>query len=192
MKKIKKYFPLITGLVILLSVAAYGTRAYFTDSAEEQVGINLTLGTVSVSSQSEEWQYVPNNGVNSDIEGISESEPSKDGTIEYARPGDAFTKVFTFTNKGTLEQILTFDSNGNDSVGAFDVSWEGSIFDENNSIILPKNHGTEVTMKISVPLNGNEAVAFSKEGANSNNKVKNINQFIGSSVKVQAEQTNAK
>lgn len=191
MQKIKKYFPLITGLVILLSVAAYGTRAYFSDSTEEQAGIDLTLGSVDVSSKSNEWKYNPNGEVNNDIEGLSETGFSVNGTITDARPGDAFSKIFTFKNTGSLAQVLTFDSMGNESVGSFTIDWIDSSFDENNSIILEPEAKATVTMKISVPLNENEAVAFSNEGANTNNKIKDVNNFIGDTVGVKAVQANA-
>ena len=111
MKKIKNFYPLIVGVVLLVSVAAYGTRAYFSDSTEEQANIKLTLGNVEVTSLSEPWVYTPLNTSNNNqlnvegMENISSENPTLKQTakVTNVRPGDSFKKIFTFTNTGSLD-----------------------------------------------------------------------------------------
>ena len=115
MKKIKNFYPLIVGVVLLVSVAAYGTRAYFSDSTEEQANIKLTLGNVEVKSESSEWKYEPNESASIyndqlQIEGNEEitntEELGESVSIKNVRPGDSFSKTFTITNNGTLDATV--------------------------------------------------------------------------------------
>lgn len=55
--KKRKKLPLLLGALLLISLVAYGTRAYFSDSATEQAGIKLELGNVKIESVSTGWEY---------------------------------------------------------------------------------------------------------------------------------------
>lgn len=120
MKNIKKYYPLIVGLVLLLSVAAYGTRAYFSDSTREDAGIELQLGSVDIYSESRSWEYTPiNKTSNKELlvkkGGIFVSPENfndlklEQTEIKNVLPGDSFSKVFTFENKSSLETQIKFN-----------------------------------------------------------------------------------
>src|SRR5690606_16398859 len=100
MKNIKKYYPLIVGLVLLISVAAYGTRAYFTDSTKEDAGIDLILGDVDITTDTtQNWMYVPigeknENLKNNENEIGTSNELGDKVLLTDARPGDSFSKIF--------------------------------------------------------------------------------------------------
>lgn len=198
MKNIKKIYPLIVGLVLLISVAAYGTRAYFSDSTKEDANIKLTLGNVDINGASKEWQYTPDvenkqltvKGANSDGTPIDKKAPIKDEmlakevTIENARPGDSFKKKFTFTNVGSLDQTVKF-STENKSKGLFMIEWENNNFDENNAITLEPTDEVSVTMVVTIKKN------VDPEWLKENKQHTDISEFVGSTIDVTAAQTNA-
>lgn len=120
MKNIKKFYPLIVGLVLLISVAAYGTRAYFSDSTKQDSGIKLQLGSVDISSSSEQWIYKPTSGRSNEellvkqdgvfVRTTNFNDLKLEQTeIKNVLPGDSFSKVFTFENKSTLETQIKFN-----------------------------------------------------------------------------------
>ena len=121
MKKIKKYYPLIVGLVLLISVAAYGTRAYFTDSTSQEAGIELKLGSVEIKGVSDNWEY-NNKNVNdkqledTDGNSLNGTKFSEKETFTNVKPGDSFTKTFTFTNESTLNSTFHFSEDINKAV----------------------------------------------------------------------------
>ncbi|WHZ31995.1 hypothetical protein QNK01_11180 [Desemzia incerta] len=200
MKNIKKYYPLIVGLVLLISVAAYGTRAYFSDSTKEDAGIDLTLGNVDVTSSSESWMYATeskNNNMSvkgaekeSDTKSTVKVETNKQELLKFVditntRPGDSFSKKFTFKNTGSLDQVLTFDSKDNKTDGIFVVSWEKTGLDENESIILPPKEEFTATMTVTVDLTNAE-----QEYNEVTAKHVDSNNFVGKTVEVKTKQTN--
>ena len=222
MKIIKKYYPLIVGLVLLISVAAYGTRAYFSDSTSQEAGIELTLGNVHVTGSSNEWFYNIEQGdhINHDlsVEGKAEKDDTKSKIdvkavnekldkfvdIKNARPGDSFKKTFTFTNKGTLSQNLTFKSinrnkgYGNNSI--FDIKWvdesNTSVFNNDDindyTVTLEKEDSITATMIVTVA--NQDGGNYSTDGSTANTIVStdiNSNRFIGETVEATAEQTEA-
>lgn len=205
MKKIKKYFPLFIGLVLLLSVAAYGTRAYFSDSTTEQAGIELTLGTVDIEGTTKNWQYNQfgeneNNGklVVNDKTQLASADLGKEANIKNARPGDSFSKEFTFTNMGSLDQKVTFLEDNNSSNYMFNISWETAILNEdgetenvpikvgNYTILEPKGF---VTAKMTVSVNMIDVKQDYNEGTKLNID-SSLKEFIGKSITVEAAQTN--
>lgn len=123
MEKIKKFYPLIVGLVLLISVAAYGTRAYFSDSTTQEAGIELRLGNVDIKGDSSGWTYNSkgsNDNQLKDKDGTLVSGTKFNGieTFTNVKPGDSFTKSFTFTNKSTLNSTFSFNENiTNDNSG---------------------------------------------------------------------------
>ncbi|WP_188204854.1 hypothetical protein [Desemzia incerta] len=200
MKNIKKFYPLIVGLVFLISVAAYGTRAYFSDSTSEDAGINLTLGNVDVTSDSESWVYATESQNNNMVVEGAETKSGTKSTVKVdsneqkllkfvditnARPGDSFSKKFTFTNTGSLDQVLTFDSKDNKTDGIFVVSWEKTGLDENESIILAPKEEFTATMTVTVDLTNAE-----QEYNEVTAKHVDSNNFVGKTVEVKTKQTN--
>ncbi|MFL2133078.1 hypothetical protein [Desemzia sp. FAM 24101] len=114
MNKIKKYYPLIVGLVLLISVAAYGTRAYFSDSTSQEAGIKLTLGDVKIKGESFNWVY-NSKGINDnqlkDSKGnlIDKTKLTSTADFTNVKPGDSFTKKFKFTNDSSLKTTFSFE-----------------------------------------------------------------------------------
>ncbi|MFL2105888.1 hypothetical protein [Desemzia sp. FAM 23991] len=206
MNKIKKLYPLIVGVVLLVSVAAYGTRAYFSDSTNLDSNIELTLGDVNINSDSSQvWKYAPleeayNDQLKDEIGATLITETTtleKSEQIMNVRPGDAFTKDYKFTNEGSLSQKISFKSNKNDlnnDDSIFNVEWlykdkDNDIIDTDdntNPIILTPNTSITATMKISVKTNGYDGVFGEKQ----NNETIPEYDFIGETVTVEAVQTN--
>lgn len=211
MKKIKKYYPLIVGLVLLISVAAYGTRAYFSDSTKQETGIDLTLGNVHVTGSSESWKYISTgDDINTDL--VTEDDKKvttiddlgKAINLKNVRPGDSFKKTFTFKNEGTLSQTVTFKSvnrnkgYGNNSI--FDIKWvdesNSSVFnnDDINDYTVTLEKEGSITATMIVTVTNDNKVNYSTDGETANTIASteiNINKFIGETVEATANQTKA-
>lgn len=99
----KNKLPLLLGILLLISAAAYGTRAYFTDSATEQAGIELKLGNVAVKSESSDWKYNrEGEGEKAILYETTDLDGNKKVSYTNVSPGDTFTKNFIFKNTGSL------------------------------------------------------------------------------------------
>lgn len=212
MNKIKKLYPLIVGVVLLVSVAAYGTRAYFSDSTTEQVGIDLEMGSVRVEDTSNNWSYTSetvekNLNLLNKNESLDVNPLEKDVRLTNVRPGDSFEKTFTFTNTGSLDQIVTFGyvDAGDKEVevptdNIFDIKW---VKDNTPTEVDVKQINTlkettlipgktvKVKMIVSIPLNITTGIKFDESGANASKPTLNVNKFVGNTIKVEAVQTNA-
>lgn len=197
MKKIKKFYPLIVGLVLLISVAAYGTRAFFSDSTKEDAGIELTLGDVEITPKGKEWKYITNTETKNTVlknNGDTNFDPSNMGTnieITDARPGDSFSKEFEFENTGSLVQSVTFVTT-KDAPNIFEVTWENidstNKFNESTPVTLEPKDTVTLRMTVSVILNTDAE----QHGTSANNKTKSKewNQLVEQSIAVTAVQTN--
>lgn len=128
-----KKLPILLGTLLIISVAAYGTRAYFSDSASQQADIKLELGNIDINSVEKDWFYTPERGIaNSVLMGkttgvVSGMEITKQEALNITnvQPGDQFTRIFTFENVGTLEQKVTVDNTVlSDPSSIFDVKLE--------------------------------------------------------------------
>lgn len=111
----KKSLPLLLLALLMISVGAYGTRAYFSDSKEQTGDIQIELGSVNVEFTSEKWIYTGNNP---DIEVnkakiAPNSQIELKSTVNNARPGDTFTRKFTLKNTGTLTQKVVIQNTFN-------------------------------------------------------------------------------
>lgn len=113
----RKKLPLLLGALLIISVAAYGTRAYFSDSATQQADIQLSLGNLDIESVDSKWIYTPeNDNVNSALlAGGSPVTINMDITpdaknITNVQPGDQFERIFKFKNEGSLEQVVTVNN----------------------------------------------------------------------------------
>ncbi|MER2225926.1 MAG: hypothetical protein ABS916_02630 [Carnobacterium sp.] len=109
----RKKLPLLLGALLIISVAAYGTRAYFSDSSTVQGDIQLSLGNVDISTENTKgWKYEPlavtgtpeldkNKNLSANVD---KDESITDATdIKNVRPGDSFTKKYIIENKGSLD-----------------------------------------------------------------------------------------
>ena len=116
----RKKLPLLLGALLIISVAAYGTRAYFSDSATQQADIKLELGNLEIESVVEPvktWIYAPvDNKANNVLMGASDVKAGMSISnaqalnITNVQPGDQFERTFTFKNVGTLEQKVTVNN----------------------------------------------------------------------------------
>ncbi len=205
MKNIKKFYPLIVGLVLLISVAAYGTRAYFSDSTDVDADIELTLGDVYVTTDTtKDWMYVPIGEKNTDLKnyGNKIGNPNELGDkvrLTDARPGDSFSKVFVFSNTGSLKQKVNFLPT-NKSKDIFDIKWEKINNDteevvgeltENDSFELEAKGTMSLKMTVSVTLDKVNAEEHNvKDSANSSEKTTDLNKLMTETINVTAVQTN--
>lgn len=187
MKKTKKYFPLVVGCIILLSVVAYGTRAWFTDSASEEAGIELTLGNVEITSEADSWKYEPENTeynkqliVSDKTLDAQESSLGETVKIKNARPGDSFSKVFTFKNIGSLASKVAINHDMTSDIPApfsatFEVTeisktlsnYKGETVPEtvspDNGVILKGNEEAKIELVLTVDTNTENEFNYQKE-----------------------------
>lgn len=195
MQKTKKYFPLIVGLVVLLSVAAYGTRAYFSDSTGEQAGIELTLGDIDVTTEHGLWMYdTETSEQNANLEEGGNPVKGKElnGSevkLTHARPGDTFSKVFTFKNTGSLDQVLTFSPSNNNSNSIFKITWDTTKLDNNNALVAV-TESVDVKMYVSV-IKNEYPEALNEEKSANKKETNSFNTLVKENVTVTAVQTNA-
>ncbi|MDN5373025.1 MAG: hypothetical protein PWR19_2071 [Carnobacterium sp.] len=154
----RKKLPLLLGALLIISVAAYGTRAYFSDSATQQADIQLTLGNLDIESVGSKWKYTPeNDNVNSAllangaaVTNNMEITPLNAKNITNVQPGDQFTRIFTFKNIGSLVQNVTVNN-----VVTNDVT---SIF--NATFIRVEDDGTDSSDQGTVALNPTGSVNY--------------------------------
>lgn len=115
----KKSLPLLLLALLMISVGAYGTRAYFSDSATQKGDIQIELGNVKVEFTSEKWMYTGNNpDIKANEKKISTNSPiDLRSIVKNARPGDTFTRKFTLKNSGSLAQkvVITNKFNTDDN-----------------------------------------------------------------------------
>ncbi|WP_313468284.1 hypothetical protein [Carnobacterium sp.] len=173
--------PLLLGILLLISAAAYGTRAYFTDSATEQAGIKLELGNVKIENKSTAWTY--------NEQGQAKFETQDEGKVLYTNVsgGDSFTKHFIFKNTGSLvskiklEQDIVKEENANplvseDKVYSYDegpytikiTSDKMNFIDLINGAKLESGETLDIQMEISLnpDLNNEKYNRSDKDGGN--------------------------
>lgn len=151
----RKKLPLLLGALLVISVAAYGTRAYFSDSATQQADIKLELGNLDINSVDSKWKYTPEHGIvntallagKTEIKDGVEIDKTDAKNIKNVQPGDQFERTFIFTNVGNLAQNVTF-KNTVTSDGIFNVDFEQ--VDDNGSALPEQNNSTEINSKKSV------------------------------------------
>lgn len=133
-----KKLPILLGTLLIISVAAYGTRAYFSDSAKQQANIVLELGNVDISTdKTSDWDYEPLK----DIKGLDNANyyndrliqetkvndkkldaDNKEFTFRNVRPGDSFKRDYTIKNNGSLDakiDVVLSNSNINIEDGVY-------------------------------------------------------------------------
>lgn len=201
----RKKLPLLLGALLIVSMAAYGTRAYFSDSAEQQADIKLTLGNLDINPVDEKgWKYVPLGGKeNSALTEIFENEKPKNNTeltetyaadIKYVQPGDQFERIFVFENIGELAQKVKV-TNGVVDEGIFDVSFQqvdsptGNNPREAEETTIQKDDKVYYKMNIAVKTGD----GINEQYNNQNGQTVNddlVFDALETAVKVDAEQTN--
>jgi hypothetical protein len=206
----KKVLPLLLAGILLLSAGAYGTRAFFTDSAEQEVGIKLTLGDLDIKSENSViWKYTPEKGIDNvmhsyDVNDLLVVKDKSDTvidlgsavkdsydldtkiTVSNVRPGDAFEREFTFTNNGSLTQRIKINDEvlKDKEVAPYSVSLTGKVDTTgvNNGFILEKGKSVKYTIKIEV---------LSSVGNAFNNTNKIALDYFTDNLTITAEQPNA-
>ncbi|WP_407370929.1 TasA family protein [Carnobacterium sp.] len=197
-----KKLPLLLGTLLIISVAAYGTRAYFSDSAKQQGNIELSLGTVDISTDNTTmWEYKPlTTGDNLDVTKAKNDklvEVKQEDNVKYTnvRPGDSFVRTYSIKNTGSLDvkvnlssanipvQLSTVEKNGEFTDGPFKITIKGL---EENFLLAPDVEKT-YTVAITVdPLIGNEFNATALDQA------KFTKDYLKEAITVKAVQTNSK
>ena len=209
-----KKLPILLGTLLIISVAAYGTRAYFSDSASQQADIKLELGNIDINSVEKDWFYTPERGIaNSVLMGkttgvVSGMEITKEEAqnITNVQPGDQFTRIFTFENVGTLEQNVTVNNVVNNDVKSiFNATFirvdnDGKdLLEQGTTVTLKPNEFVNYKMVISVKTDNsfnsthNRAGNVTAEDKHKLNAIGNddaATSIIQNAVEVTAEQTN--
>ncbi len=155
----RKKLPLLLGALLIISVAAYGTRAYFSDSESMQGDIKLELGNVDIEMEgNQKWIYTPqitedldaNNLINKNLTATDTNIGGKinsgatiddSSNLKNVRPGDSFTKKFIVKNNNSLDVKLTLNANSNGNNGT-NVS-----FNNNNAATLLEGGAFIVTIE---------------------------------------------
>ncbi|WP_034549616.1 TasA family protein [Carnobacterium funditum] len=159
----KKKLSLLLGVILLMAGTAYGTWALFGDTKEANVGIDLKLGNLEITSIENEWVYS-----SSTAEGNKEN--SKQINLNNISPGDTFTKKYKVENTGSLPTTIKVSNNNEYSPekSAYKIAIE-SISDnfDSNGTKLFKDATTEFKMVVKVPEDlGNEYNITGKEKEN--------------------------
>ncbi|WP_035052120.1 hypothetical protein [Carnobacterium pleistocenium] len=163
----RKKLPLLLGALLIISVAAYGTRAYFSDSSTVQGDIQLSLGNVDIKTSDTEWAYSSIAGTNVENQVIKEnngdlgetiiaSNTSGNDAISYTnvRPGDSFTKTYTLENSGSLEATVNIESDFDfsilDNKSYSDGPFSIKVNDLKDTYTLKRNESKNFTVIITV------------------------------------------
>lgn len=198
----RKKLPLLLGALLIISVAAYGTRAYFSDSATQQGNIQLSLGDVDISTDNTStWNYTPLEiGDNIDSTKAKNEKLNiveKDGAMFYSnvRPGDSFTRTYSIKNNGSLDVNVQLSSanipipiatNG-DPIKYEDGPFKISVSGLKNNFTLNPDQELTYTVVITVDTTvGNSA------NMNQINQDKITKDYLKKAITIKAVQTNAK
>ncbi|MEK6189960.1 MAG: CalY family protein, partial [Carnobacterium alterfunditum] len=171
----RKKLPLLLGALLVISVAAYGTRAYFSDSTKQQANIELELGNVEITTEETAWTSKSSN---------TESElfTLENGTQKYTsltnvKPGDAFTRKYTIKNTGSLKVEVGINYTGKYSAlsdGNYDATNKKftvkdgpfliSIAGLENNFKLAANAFTTYDITVAVDENASNELYNNKDG----------------------------
>lgn len=208
----RKKLPLLLGALLIISVAAYGTRAYFSDSAQMQGNIELELGDVKIISEAGEWTPAPmdaSKNTDKEVNVNLDSSVIIDGELsgkEYTnvRPGDSFTRVYTITNTGSLDVNVNLKPTAEFTSSYIEGSFKDNVYTDGPftftikdlnltaPILLNKDNKSK-TFTVVITVNpetvGNEynEKSISYQGYNDMAK-----KYLGNILDVTAVQTNVK
>ncbi|MER2002350.1 MAG: hypothetical protein ABS862_06980 [Carnobacterium inhibens] len=203
----RKKLPLLLGALLIISVAAYGTRAYFSDSAQMQGNIQLSLGDVDISTDgTTSWIYKPLQvtGTSLDKNDSLGATVESDGSIKNAenitsvRPGDSFTRTYSIKNNGSLDvkvkltskEALGQLSNYSDKVlpddGAFTTTITG-LKDE-----FPLKSKESKTFDVTITVKTTVGDSFNTGSNKYEIGNKTAVNYLEKAININAEQTNKK
>lgn len=186
----KKSLPLLLLALLMISVGAYGTRAYFSDSAEQNGDIKLVLGELSVSFDAKEWKYT---GDSEDIKIVGHKDKITQGTtVENVKPGDRFTREITLRNDGDLNQKVVVTNLFDTSDTRYDLSIESNYLssvkiknpklNESSPVLyLKPNEEVKATITVEIPTELKQVDLLGKD---------RTLDFIKSVIKAEATQAN--
>ncbi len=209
-----KKLPILLGTLLIISVAAYGTRAYFSDSASQQANIELTLGDVEISTdKTKEWKYTPlltgNNLDTAKAKNTKLGKTKSDDTMVYTnvRPGDSFTREYVIENTGSLDLKVELEYSGQfsdtvlplKSVGAeiskTNVKVKGTPFLISvNGLLTNFTLKPKATEKYTVTITVDEEANndFNLNNKKTNDLDKFTSDFVKETLNIKAVQMNAK
>ncbi|AEB30255.1 hypothetical protein CAR_c15970 [Carnobacterium sp. 17-4] len=206
-----KKLPILLGTLLIISVAAYGTRAYFSDSAKQQANIVLELGNVEISTEDSEW--VPT-AAGTDLNKLGKDEKTQNYSFKNVKPGDFFTRHYTIKNTGSLDTNVTLEYSGKmnptkeplklDSLTQEQINGEHpikgtpfiiTIKDFKNKLVLKANSGedSQTTYTVVIKVDENAAADFNintkaKEKAGNQNLDLVVSDFLKENLKITANQ----
>lgn len=193
--------PVLLGALLMISIMAYGTRAYFTDSAKTDSNIQLELGNVAVGIIKEStWKVKDKNQTANQTTSPTEDKLKKTSTFKNAKPGDKFKKTFTIENEGTLNQKVDIAFNKLSENDYFNFEFVDGMEQKQKIEILKfkPNERKQYTVELTVKESGSKEEFINiaskiNSGNNSRNNdqettdLENIKDFIT----VEAEQLNS-
>ncbi len=152
-------------LIIVLNIKS--TYSYFTSLSNTET-VSFALGNVGISTDDtseNKWSYVPIDCENSNYDKndlVDEEKLLSDLKVDNLRPGDAFERVITITNTGTLTSRIKVSKSNfiSNSVYSFNISAadEASknklVGAEDNSYILEKvkpGEAFKIKLRLEVP-----------------------------------------
>lgn len=100
-----------------------GTKAWFTASGEVDSGLVVTTGSMGLEVNSEKnWTVIEEDGYETEI-----TNKTNGNDFKNAKPGDAFEKIVTIKNTGSLDQVLEVNGGSIDNTKNknFTVTLEG-------------------------------------------------------------------
>jgi len=195
-KNKKKQLPLLLLALLLITTAAYGTRAYFTDSAEQKANIQLTLGDLNIDKENAvEWTYGNTENSKDYNKKLAVTKTGTQFQATKVQPGDTFTGTFTFTNAGTLDQKVTVNTEVLDTTkNTFNTTYSyyidtiTELKPLQSDIIVEANKKIHIVATISIPtdLTGE----FAETGFNTASIEDNTLNALDQMITVKATQSN--
>ena len=203
----RKKLPLLLGALLIISVAAYGTRAYFSDSAQMQGDIQLSLGDVDISTDgTTSWIYKPLQLTGTDLDKNDSlgATVDSDGSIKNAenitnvRPGDSFIRTYSIKNNGSLDakvkltskETLGQLSNYNDKVLPDDGAFTTTITGLEDEFSLKSDEFKTFNVTITVKTTVDDSFNTGSTKFEIGNKTA-VN-YLKKAIDINAEQTNKK
>lgn len=199
----RKKLPLLLGALLIISVAAYGTRAYFSDSAQMQANIVLELGNVKVTADGGSWVSTAS-GENELVD--NGKDDNGNHLFKNVKPGDFFKRTYTIENKGSLKSNIKLKYKGNYMKSQEGVALEslpGQLkstphrIPDTPFIVTINGLQTEYTLEPSQQVNYDVIISVDKDAGKSFNNTNGTvdvtelaNTFLNETLVIEANQAN--